>query len=121
MGRDGQYVQCKRESFEGGSQRGYGDGVKEKRSLGKLSNLPASHSEFSDLLKEGKHTHPPKKRSKSKTPNPILVTLLEIKARQQTVLRMGTLDFFTASAGSQSPWLGVSPNPSLECSNYTVQ
>lgn len=32
VGRDGQYVQCKRESFEGGSQRGYGDGVKEKRS-----------------------------------------------------------------------------------------
>lgn len=27
--RDGQYVQCKRESFQGGSPRGGGDGVKQ--------------------------------------------------------------------------------------------
>lgn len=68
VGRDGQYVQCKRESFGGGSQRGYGDGVKEKRSLGKLSDLPASHPEFSDLLKEGKH--PPPKKVKKQNPKP---------------------------------------------------
>lgn len=45
-------------------------GRKEKKSLGKLSDLPASHSEFSDSLKRKKtYLHPPK-RAKKQNPKP---------------------------------------------------
>lgn len=83
-------MQRERVSFQGsiprdGGTREAGVGSRKgRKNPGKLSNLPASHSDFSDSLNR-KKIYPPKGNKK----NPRLVSPQEMKARLQTALSMG--------------------------------
>lgn len=96
---------------KGGSPRDDGDrpaGVgsrKERKNLGKVSNLPESHSDFSDSLKRRKdNTAPPPQKKKTKSK--------DIMSRLQIVLRTGKLDFFHSFS-----WLAI---PLAQCFSQSM-
>ena len=103
MRRELQYMQCKREGFQEvtGTES---SSRKERNNLGKASNLPESHSDFSDSLKRMKDNTPlPTKKGKRQKAKPQLgqSTRYKVKAANSAENRKAGL-FHSFS------WLAIS-------------
>lgn len=119
--RDVQSVQCRRVSFQGGIPRDARDGVKPASGTGREEkpgeiepSACVSLGVFRSIKKKENTSALPPYTHKGRKQNPTLVNPQDVKARLQTVLRMGMLDFFTARVSQSPQLLPISPSRALE-------